>query len=109
MKYAIVTACAVGIAHTYMAAEAMDRAAKTLGIDVSIETQGSVGIEDQLKPGYIEEADMVILATDVGIQKPERFQGKIVYQAIPADAIKDAKGVYEKAFAFYESKKGSAS
>ena len=109
MKCAIITACAVGIAHTYMAAEAMERAAKKLDIDVSIETQGSVGIEDQLKPEYIEEADMVILATDVRIQKPERLDGKIVYQAIPADAIKDAKAVYDKAFAFYESKKGSAS
>ena len=109
MKCAIVTACAVGIAHTYMAAEAMERAAKKMGIDVRIETQGSVGIEDQLKPEYIEEADMVILATDVGIEKVGRFDGKIVYQAIPADAIKDAKSVYEKAFAYYESKKGSAS
>ena len=109
MKCAVVTACAVGIAHTYMAAEAMERVAEVLGIEVSIETQGCVGIEDQLKPGYIEEADLVILAADVGIEKADRFEGKIVYQAIPADAIKDAKGVYEKALAFYESKKGSAS
>ncbi len=105
MKCVVVTACAVGIAHTYMAAEAMERAAKKLGIEVQVETQGSVGIENELKPKDIEEADLVIIASDVGIEKSERFKDKIVYYDIPAEAIKNAQGVYERAIAFYEDKK----
>jgi len=102
MKVVVVTGCAVGIAHTYMAAEAMDKAAKKLNIEVSIETQGSVGIEDEASPSAIEEADFIIIASDVGIEKPERFEGKIVYHGIPADAIRHADQLYNEAIQFYQ-------
>jgi PTS system fructose-specific IIB component len=106
MKCIVVTGCAVGIAHTYMAAEAMEKAAKKMGLEVYVETQGNVGIEDEVSPDQIEEADLVIIASDVGIEKPERFDGKITYYGIPADAIKHPKEMYEKAIEFYEEQKG---
>jgi len=101
MKVVVVTGCAVGIAHTYMAAEAMEKAAKKLELDVTVETQGSVGIEDEATPKAIEEADFVIIASDVGIEKPERFDSKIVYHGIPADAIKHPMDLYKAAIEFY--------
>ena len=107
MKVVFVTGCAVGIAHTYMAAEAMEKAAKKLDIDVAIETQGSVGIEDEASPESIREADFIIIASDVGIEQPERFEGKIIYHGIPADAIKHPKKLYEEAIEFYKEQVSS--
>jgi PTS system fructose-specific IIB component len=105
MKIVVVTGCAVGIAHTYMAAEAMEKAAKKLGYEVKVETQGSVGIEDEVNTQEIEEADLVIIASDVGIEKPERFENKIVYYGIPADAIKHPMELYKQALEHYEEQK----
>ncbi|MGD2161474.1 MAG: fructose PTS transporter subunit IIB [Anaerolineales bacterium] len=107
MKCIVVTGCAVGIAHTYMAAEAMEKAAQKMGLEVHVETQGNVGIEDEVSAEQIENADLVIIASDVGIEKPDRFEGKIVYYGIPADAIKHPKEMYEKAIEFFKEQKGN--
>jgi len=102
MKIVVVTACSVGIAHTYMAAEALEKAGKKMGLELWIETQGSVGIEDQVPEDFIQEADFILIAADMGIEKPERFDGKIRYETIPAEAIKHPMEVIEKAIAFYQ-------
>jgi fructose-specific phosphotransferase system IIB component len=107
MKIIVVTGCAVGIAHTYMAADAMEKTAKKRGFEVHIETQGSVGIENEVSASDIREADLVIVASDVGIEKPERFEEKIVYYGIPADAIKAPDKLYDQALAFLEEQKKS--
>jgi fructose-specific phosphotransferase system IIB component len=107
MKIIVVTGCAVGIAHTYMAADAMEKAAKKRGFEVRIETQGSVGIEKEVSVKDIREADLVIVASDVGIEKPERFEEKIVYYGIPADAIKAPDKLYDQAIAFFEEQRKS--
>ncbi len=109
MKIIVVTGCAVGIAHTYMAADAMEKVAKKRGIEVYIETQGSVGIENEVAAEDIRDADMVIVASDVGIEKPERFEEKIVYYGIPADAIKAPDKLYDQAIAFLEEQRQSES
>lgn len=70
-----VTACPTGIAHTYMAAEALEAAAKRAGVDLSVETQGSAGAKP-LTAGTIAEADAVIFAVDVGVRDRSRFAGK---------------------------------
>lgn len=108
MKVVVVTGCAVGIAHTYMAAEAMEKAAQKMDIDVHVETQGNVGIEDEVPEEFIDEADFVIIASDVGIEKPNRFDDKIVYYSIPAEAIKAPKKVFEEALAHYEEEKSKS-
>ncbi|KKK34970.1 PTS mannose transporter subunit IIABC [Salinicoccus sediminis] len=75
MKLLAVTACPVGIAHTYMAAENIQKAADELGIDMKVETQGSIGAENELTAADIESADGIIIASDKDVSK-ERFAGK---------------------------------
>lgn len=92
MKIVAITSCATGIAHTYMAAEALERAAKAAGHEVWVETQGAGGYKP-LAHDVIAAADVVIFANDVGIRDKERFADAKVYQTTPKQAIKDAKGI----------------
>ncbi|MBT2695875.1 PTS fructose transporter subunit IIABC [Bacillus sp. ISL-40] len=74
-KILAVTACPVGIAHTYMAAENLQKAGQALGIDIKVETQGSIGVENALTEQDIAEADGIIIAADKEVKK-DRFAGK---------------------------------
>ena len=67
MKIVAVAACTSGIAHTYIAKEKLIRAAEALGHEIHVETQGTIGTEDELTPEQIQEADVVILAVDIQI------------------------------------------
>lgn len=96
MKLVAVTSCPTGIAHTYMAAEALQMAAKEMGHEIKVETQGSVGAENVITEKDLSEAGAVILAIDTNIDK-SRFQGIPVVEASVKDAIKDAKGLIERA------------
>ncbi|NCC79538.1 MAG: PTS fructose transporter subunit IIBC [Clostridia bacterium] len=98
MKIIAVTSCPTGIAHTYMAAEALQIAAKEMGHEMKVETQGSVGAENVITEADLKSADAVILAIDTNIDK-SRFQGIPVVEASVKDAIKDAKGLITKALA----------
>jgi fructose-specific phosphotransferase system IIB component len=97
MKRVAVTACPTGIAHTYMAAEQLEKTAKALGHDIHVETQGAMGIENQLSAKDIKEADAVIFAVDIEVEHLERFEGKKTVRVGVAAAIKDPKGVLTKA------------
>ena len=68
-----VAACTVGIAHTYIAQEKLEEAAKKAGDTVKIETQGTIGVENALTAEEIAAADIVLLAVDVQIKGEERF------------------------------------
>lgn len=87
MKILAVTACPVGIAHTYMAAENLQKAGKELGIDIKVETQGSSGVENVLTDRDIEEADGIIIAADKTVDK-ERFAGKRIIVTGVKDGIR---------------------
>lgn len=100
-KIVAVTSCPTGIAHTFMAAEGLQTGAKALGIDIRVETQGSVGAQDALTQAEIESADLVIIAADREVDR-SRFKGKRLFvsgtkaaisngQALIQKAIKDAK------------------
>ena len=67
MKIVGISACTVGIAHTYLAQQKLEDAAKKAGDEVKIETQGTIGVENELTPEEIAAADIVILAVDVKI------------------------------------------
>jgi fructose-specific PTS system IIB-like component len=97
MKIVAITACPTGIAHTYMAAEALENAAKSLGHEAKVETQGSIGIENAISNKEASEADVVIFAADVAVKKESRFKGKPIYRVEAQKAIKNAKGVIEEA------------
>jgi PTS system fructose-specific IIC component len=81
-----------------MAAEALQIAAKEMGHEMKVETQGSVGAENVITEADLKSADAVILAIDTNIDK-SRFQGIPVVEASVKDAIKDAKGLITKALA----------
>lgn len=96
MKLVGVTSCSTGIAHTYMAADALRDAAKELGWELKIETQGSVGSENQLTPDEIAEADAVIIAASTTVNK-SRFGGKRLLEVDVTDAIKKGPEVLKAA------------
>lgn len=81
-----VTACPVGIAHTYMAADSLKNKAKELGVEIKVETNGSVGVKNQLTDEEIEKAVGVIIAADK-IVDMERFNGKKIIQVSVKEAI----------------------
>ncbi|MBA4698107.1 MAG: PTS fructose transporter subunit IIB [Ruminococcus sp.] len=86
-----ITSCATGIAHSYMAAEAIKKACKKNGHTCKVEIQGALGIENQLSSKDIETADLLIFANDVGITKVERFAKfpeKKIMRVKPHDVIK---------------------
>lgn len=87
MKILAVTACPVGIAHTYMAAESLEKAAEKLGIDIKVETQGSTGVENPITEQDIAEADGIIIAADKAVEL-DRFIGKKVIITGVQDGIK---------------------
>ncbi|GJE25516.1 fructose-specific PTS transporter subunit EIIC [Methylobacterium organophilum] len=97
-KIVAVTSCPTGIAHTFMAAEGIQAAAKALGHDVRVETQGSVGARDPLTAPEIAAADIVIIAADKGVDRA-RFAGKRVYATNTKAAIRDGKGLIATALA----------
>ncbi len=107
-----VTACPTGIAHTYMAQEALEAAAKELGYVAKIETQGSGGAKSVLTKADIDQADAVIIAADKNVEMA-RFDGKRVISVPVAKGIHDAKELVEKAMAgegkVYEHTGASAS
>jgi len=84
-----VTSCPTGIAHTYMAAEGLDKAAKKAGVNIKIETRGSSGAKNVLTAEDIEKADAVIVTADAKVPM-ERFAGKKVIQRKVADGINKA-------------------
>ena len=91
-----VTACPTGVAHTYMAAEAIQNSATEKGWEVAVETQGSMGIDNQLTDESISTADMVILSNDIAIKLEERFKGKPVVKAGCSEIIKGADKLMAK-------------
>ena len=107
MKLVAVTNCPTGIAHTYMAAEALAAAAKDLGAEIKVETQGSIGAENVLTAEDIAEAHAVIIASAVKVDY-ERFEGKTIIEWPVDKIIKEAKKAVEAAIASKPpEKKGS--
>ena len=93
-----ITACPTGVAHTFMAAEALQQAAQQLGHQLTVETQGSVGARNPLTPAAIVEADVVLLAADIEVPT-ERFAGKRIYRCGTGVALKQAQATLNKALA----------
>lgn len=104
MKIIGVTACPTGIAHTYMAAASLQKAAVSLGHVIKIETQGSIGIENRITLKDVEEADLIIIAADVAIKEEERFKNKFVYKTESQKAIKNPKALLQEALSKLDKK-----
>ncbi|MGW8425166.1 PTS fructose transporter subunit IIABC [Peribacillus simplex] len=95
-KILAVTACPTGIAHTYMAADALKAKAKEMGIDFKVETNGSTGIKNGLTSAEIDEADAIIVAADKQVEM-DRFNGKHVIVVPVAHGIRKTEELLTRA------------
>ena len=107
-----VTSCPTGIAHTYMAAEGLEKAAKSKGCFIKVETRGSGGAKNVLTQEEIASADCIIVAADAQVPM-ERFNGKKVIECQVSDGISKADQLIERAMAgdapVYKAESGSSS
>ncbi|RRJ63465.1 PTS fructose transporter subunit IIC [Paenibacillus oralis] len=95
MKLLAITSCPNGIAHTYMAAENLQKAAEKLGIEMKVETQGSIGVENQFTEEEIRQADGIIIAADKYVDK-SRFIGKKLLAAGVQEGIRTPEELIQK-------------
>ena len=97
MKILAITACPTGIAHTYMAAERLERTGKQLGHTIKVETQGAMGIENRLTEADVADADALILASDVPVQGRDRFARIAKIVEVPVQgAIKNPAEIFSR-------------
>lgn len=96
-KIVAITACPTGVAHTFMAAEALEKESARLGHEIKVETRGSVGAKNQLTTEEIEQADLVIIAADIEVPL-DRFNGKLLYKTSTSLALKKTEQEINKAF-----------
>lgn len=104
MKIIGITACPTGIAHTYMAQECLEKELEKRGIEGKIETQGGLGIENELTADDINSADVVILAVSVVIEGEERFAGKKVINTDVNEAISNTVNLVDRAIQLAKGK-----
>lgn len=97
MKIVAVTACPAGIAHTNMAATAIEKAAKNKGHEIKVEKQGALGIQNEITDKDIQDADLAILAVATKIEKESRFESLPVHKVKIDEAVKDAGKVLDDA------------
>ena len=102
MKIIGITACPTGIAHTYMAQECLEKECRKRGFDVKIETQGGLGLENELSEEDVAQADVVILAVSVVIEGEERFENKRVLHTDVDEAISHVEKLVDRAVALVE-------
>lgn len=96
MKIVAVTACPTGIAHTYMAAEKLEKVAQKLGHSIKVETQGAMGIENRLEQADIDAASVAIMAVDIAVEEPERFEAIRKIQVSVQDALKNPESIFAR-------------
>lgn len=96
MKVVGVSACPAGLAHTPMAAKALEKAGKKLGWDVKIEEQGAMGAQNHVSKEEAQAADFVLIASDQKINEMDRFEGKPVIRVDINMCIKAPEAVLKK-------------
>ncbi|GAA5646126.1 MULTISPECIES: PTS fructose transporter subunit IIB [Vibrio] len=96
MKIIAVTACPTGIAHTYMAADALKKEATKRGLCLKVETQGAMGIENPLSVSDIAQCDLVLIASDIDIEQRERFHGSKIMSASIEEVLTNVVAVIDR-------------
>ena len=104
MKIVGISACPAGLAHTPMAAKALEKAGAKLGYDVKIEQQGSLGQVNKITAAEAQEADFLLLATDQKVVGLERFEGKPQIRVNINTCIKAPEAVLTKCVAAVEQR-----
>lgn len=104
MNIVAVTACPTGVAHTYMAKAALEKTAKKRGHSIKVETQGAMGIENEITTKDLKEADVVILAIETAINKMDRFKGQQVMKVTINQVIGKTDEIFKKLEKAFENK-----
>lgn len=105
MKIVAVTSCPSGVAHTYLAAESLKKAAEKSGVEIKVETQGGVGIENAITAEDLKNVDYVVLTKEVAIKDEDRFKGKKIVRVKITDAIKKSDEIINKLKEHYANNK----
>ncbi|WP_088810887.1 MULTISPECIES: fructose-specific PTS transporter subunit EIIC [Listeria] len=92
-----ITSCATGIAHTYMAAETLEKKATEMGIKIHVEKQGANGLEDKITPEMVKKASGIIFAVDTKVKERERFAGLPYVQVKVAEPLKRSEEIINQA------------
>jgi fructose-specific phosphotransferase system IIB component len=95
MKIVAVTACAAGVAHTFMAAEAIENAAKARGHEIKVETQGALGIENRITKEDLQDVRAAILTKDIPIRERNRFSNVQIFNVTSTACITSADKIIE--------------
>ncbi|MDD1782587.1 fructose PTS transporter subunit IIB [Enterovibrio sp. ZSDZ35] len=96
MKVVAITACHTGIAHCYMAADRLIEAAQVLSIQIKVETQGAMGIENKISQREFDEADHILLATEITPSESDRYEGKNLTIVSVQDALNNPIALLKK-------------
>lgn len=88
MRLLAITGCPSGVAHTHMAAAALQKAGKKVGVEIKVEKQGALGIENKITEKDVEEADVLIIAADLAITGSERFKNIETLKFSVSDGVK---------------------
>ena len=105
MKIVGVTSCIAGLAHTPMAAKALEKAGAKLGHDVRMEQQGAMGKVDEITESEIKSADLVLIAADKVVEDEDRFAGKQIVRVKIGQCVSNAEGVLTKIVEAMEKRK----
>ncbi|WP_375749464.1 fructose PTS transporter subunit IIB [Vibrio sp. HN007] len=103
MNIVAVTACISGVAHTYMAAEAIEKYCQKQGIKVVVETQGALGLENGLSQEQIEQADVAIIVADINIEGIERFENTRQIKANISTFLRQPQEIFDMLERVYNS------
>ncbi len=91
-----ITACPTGIAHTYMAQEALEEAGRKRGHHIKLETQGAMGAENEITEEDVKTADVILIAVGCAVEGMEGFDNKLIIEIDVADAIKNPEAAIIK-------------
>ena len=105
MKIVGVTSSIAGLAHTPMAAKALEKAGAKLGHDVRMEQQGAMGKVDEITESEIKSADLVLIAADKVVEDEDRFAGKQIVRVKIGQCVSNAEGVLKKIVEAMEKRK----
>lgn len=105
MDFVAITSCPAGLAHTPMAAKALEKAAKELGLKAKVEQQGAMGLKNEITLEEAQEAQFLLIGSDQKIEKMDRFKGKPALRVDINMCIKKPKAVIQKCIQAVQDKK----
>jgi PTS system fructose-specific IIB component len=109
MDFVAITSCPAGLAHTPMAAKALEKAAQEMGLKAKVEQQGAMGLKNEISAEEAENSEFVLIGSDQKIEKMERFTGKTVLRVDINMCIKKPKAVIDKCMKAVAARKNSNS